>query len=71
MLLNTTTQNLYLYPPYCPQFNPIENVFSMIKNYFRRSNIINKNKLISSIDHFKKVDLYNFYKNSFITQNIV
>lgn len=55
--------------PYSPELNPIELVFSKVKNLVRKkNNNINKNKLIFNLKNaFKKIrqkDLKNFYKHS-------
>ena len=46
-LVNEHNNILYI-PPYSPQFNPIEELFSQLKNYIRKGN--------SLIDSIKKVN---------------
>lgn len=50
---------LFFTPPYSPWFNPIENVFSMIKNHFR------KNKSIEdSFNIVKKKHIFNIFNST-------
>ena len=53
-------------PPYSPWFNPIENIFSMVKNQFRKNKIINdsfgivkKQQIINIFNHTVKTILNN------------
>ena len=34
--INSKNWNIIYTPPYSPNFNPIENIFSKIKNYYRK-----------------------------------
>jgi transposase len=52
-------------PPYTPEFNPIENVFSVIKNKFRNMNHDNvQNDIIDSIKSVKNSILRNCYTHA-------
>jgi transposase len=55
--------------PYCPEFNPIEMVFSKFKSIMIKKNNNTSVKLLKNIsESFKKIsenDLINFYKHSF------
>ena len=55
--------------PYCPEFNPIEMVFSKFKSIMIKKNNSTIIKLVKNIQQsFKKItenDLINFYKHSF------
>jgi transposase len=69
-LIGKSSNKLLYIPPYSPQFNPIEEVFSQIKrniNYIKNGNIIQKfNKSTSFVTtrNFK-----NYYKHSFSVKN--
>lgn len=61
---------LYI-PPYSPQYNPIEEVFSKIKNYIKTKNSLSNGKNIErhvqkSTTIIERKDLENYYKNAFI-----
>lgn len=65
-LLSVSTNKLLYIPPYSPQYNPIEEVFSQIKSYIKEctnNNVIKK--FIKSIKKVKKNNLVNYYKHSF------
>jgi len=65
IFINYTNKLLYI-PPYSPEFNPIEEVFSQIKRLIRNhpySNIIKKFKIC--IKEVKQKHLFNYYKHSF------
>ena len=56
--INTKGWKLLFIPPYSPNFNPIENVFSCIKSYYRKNKNINHSfskltstTIINSINH--------------------
>ena len=64
-LVEGTTNKLLFIPPYCPDFNPIENAFHVLKQKIRRN--LDKITSASITDVINKVDI-NFrknYKNSF------
>jgi len=66
LFINSTNKILYI-PPYSPQYNPIEEVFSFMKRHIK--NLSNKNiikKLNNSIKQIKKTHLLNYYNHSFI-----
>ena len=54
--------------PYCPEFNPIEKVFSKVKMLVRMKNNrepkILKRNILSALDKVKRKDLQNYYKKS-------
>lgn len=56
--------------PYCPEYNPIEMVFSKLKSIIRRKDNSTIVRLIKNINYsFKqisKTDLNNFYSKSLI-----
>jgi hypothetical protein len=76
------TKNNYIYSlPYQPNTNPIEGLFSQIKNYVRQDNPQTFNDLYKSIQstiktYIKKIHLENYFNtlflqaNSFIETNI-
>ena len=52
-------------PPYTPQCNPIEELFSEIKRKYRQSNEINmKKKIINSINNVNKKNIPSYYLHS-------
>lgn len=62
---NSTNKLLYI-PPYSPEFNPIEEMFSQMKRNIKECN--NKNtimKINRSIKKIKKEHLLNYYNHSF------
>jgi transposase len=66
LLMSTSTNKLLYIPPYSPQYNPIEEVFSQIKSYIKQCN--NKNVIDKFIKGIKQVTiqhLINYYKHSF------
>ena len=65
-----STQNKIIYiPPYSPEFNPIEEVFSSIKNYIRNNStqIITVQTMSDFIYKYSKRDIsyMNFYVHAF------
>ena len=67
IITSLTNNNKILYiPPYSPQFNPIEEVFSFIKNKIKFSSNNNKideaNKILNNLNNH---NFHNFYKHSF------
>jgi transposase len=53
--------------PYCPEYNPIENVFSQVKQIIKMKKNNQKQLLKNVTNAFKKVtkqDLHKYYKNS-------
>ena len=69
-LIDKSSNKLLYIPPYSPQFNPIEEVFSQIKrniNYIKKGDIIQKfNKSISFVT---ANNLKNYYKHAFFANN--
>lgn len=67
-MLTTNSEILYNVP-YCPEYNPIEMIFSKVKRIIKKRNnsdIVSLNRNINS--SFKKItsqDLVNCYKHSF------
>jgi uridine kinase len=60
-------QNLIYNVPYSPEFNPIEKVFSQVKNYLKKVPYTNKtiNRYITkAFNSIKSDDLEKFYKKS-------
>jgi transposase len=51
--------NLLYTPPYCPWFNPIENVFSVVKNYYRKNRVIN-----DSFNHINSTVVINSFNSA-------
>lgn len=67
-IINSNNHLLFI-PPYSPEYNPIEEVFSFIKNKLKRSQLKNKQKYIKSIlKRIKRSHLTNYYKHSFINK---
>lgn len=66
--IDTTKSTLIYNIPYCPKYNPIEIVFSKVKNMVRNKTN-NQSNLIKNINNaFNKItknDLNNFYNKSF------
>ena len=56
-------------PPYCPQYNPIENCFSIIKPIFRK-NIIKNEHIIqtihNAIKNIHRDTIFNIFKHLFV-----
>jgi transposase len=67
--VNKSNNNLLFIPPYSPQLNPIEEVFSKIKHTFSSLNINpNKNflnKVIKSINSITSDNLCSYFNHSF------
>ena len=68
LITNSLTNNnkiIYI-PPYSPQFNPIEEVFSFIKNKIKFTTNNNKideaNKILNNLNNYS---FHNFYRHSF------
>ncbi|WP_342366865.1 transposase [Methanobrevibacter oralis] len=57
--------NLIFLQPYCPDLNPIEDVWRKIKSTIYKSIYENLNELIEIFkrEYYKIVDLTSFYKN--------
>lgn len=51
--------------PYHSETNPIENIFSMFRNYLNRNKNGTEEELLNSINEFKKIDNKEKYKNIF------
>ena len=68
-LVESTSNKLLFIPPYSPDFNPIEEVFSEMKAYIRRYiNPLTINKDIHPLlQNFakKKLNLYGYYHHAF------
>lgn len=65
-ILSSSSNKLLYIPPYSPQFNPIEEVFSQLKRNLRQFNkctIIQK--IIKSISLISSINLLNYYRHSF------
>ena len=67
--INETSHTLLYNAPYCPEYNPIEKVFSKIKSYIRtKSNngdpVNLKYNIVKSLKSVRMKDLRNFYKSS-------
>jgi len=72
-LFDTSNNKILFIPPYSPQFNPIENVFGVIKNKYKKINDKNncEKNIINIIENFD-YDLWNFYDHAFNdTKNII
>jgi len=60
-----TTNKLLFIPPYCPDFNPIENVFHILKQKIRKNvENINSESIKNTIDNIT-TSFRNIYKKSF------
>lgn len=57
-IIEKSNNKILFIPPYSPEFNPIEKLFSVFKNYI--------NKKVNIITKFKKLDMHinNFFKES-------
>lgn len=51
--------------PYHSETNPIENIFSMFRNYLNRHKNESEQELLNSIEEFKKIDNKDKFKNIF------
>ena len=67
---NHTTHNIIYNIPYCPEYNPIEMVFSKFKSIILKKDNSSHNKMIKNIHQsFKKItksDLNNFYNHALL-----
>lgn len=67
--IQTTDHKIIYNVPYCPEFNPIEMVFSKFKSLMRKKDNNLPLKLFKniskSLNQITKDDLLNFYKHSF------
>jgi len=64
-LVKGTTNKLLFIPPYCPDFNPIENVFHILKQKIRKNvENINSESIKNTIDNIT-TSFRNIYKKSF------
>jgi transposase len=66
---NSNNKSLFI-PPYSPQFNPIENVFGIIKNKYKYCNNNNNDNndntsIIENIISKFNLDLFYFYEHAF------
>ena len=67
-IFNNSTNKLLFIPPYSPQFNPIEEVFSQLKRnikYISKCSVVKKIK--RSTKTIKQKHLKNYYNHSFLT----
>lgn len=65
-LVHKSNNHILFIPPYSPQYNPIEEVFSFIKNKLKRSTH-NKYKIINGIiKTIRMKHLKNYYNHSFL-----
>lgn len=63
-LVESTTNKLLYIPPYCPDFNPIENVFHVLKQKIRKNvKKINSESITSTINNID-INFRKIYKNS-------
>ena len=64
--ISKTDNNILYVPPYSPQFNPIELVFSKMKHNYRKLSVKSdniENKVKESISSINSKDLFNYFKN--------
>ena len=59
-LINNKKWDILYTVPYCPIFNPIEGVFSVVKRYYKKIKSIEKSFESVTNDHIR-----NFFKMSF------
>lgn len=65
-IINSSTNNAIFIPPYSPELNPIEEVFSLFKNNVRKNNGSNVvKKITAELDKLKNKNFENYYKHSF------
>ena len=70
-IIKESKNEVLFIPPYSPEFNPIEEVFSEMKSFIRNNININFNnfdkKIKTLLDKFikKKIDLKNYYNHAF------
>jgi transposase len=65
--MNGDSNRLIYNVPYCPEYNPIEYLFSKSKQYIRMKNDNNINLIKNITDSFKNIrmrDLKNYYNHS-------
>ena len=63
--LEESKMNMVYNAPYHSETNPIENIFSMFRNYLNRNITVTKSNLILSIDNFIKIDNKEKFNNIF------
>jgi len=70
---NNNNLNVIYNAPYHSEFNPIENIFSMLRNEILRNNNSDLNKIIKIINNFKininPTKISNIYKYAFNNLN--
>ena len=64
-LVNGTTNKLLFIPPYCPDLNPIENVFNVIKQKLKNNTYKTNIEEIENTIKNITINFRNMYKNSF------
>ena len=69
-LVEKTTNKLLYIPPYCPDFNPIENVFHVLKQKIRKNVQKIDNESITSTINNIDINFRKIYKNSFRTKYV-
>ena len=65
LYLGENQMKLVYNSPYHSETNPIENIFSMLRNNLNRNDNENELELIKSIDEFIKIDNKEKFKNIF------
>jgi len=65
-LLTQKFNEILFTPPYSPELNPIESVFSSLKSYLRKLQVANKTELITAINNYSQSnsDFSKYYKHS-------
>ena len=56
-------------PPYCPWFNPVENAFSVVKNYFRKARVRracenHEDDIVESLKHVTREKCTSFFDHA-------
>ena len=62
--INGSSRIIYI-PPYSPQFNPIEHMFSSFKNSINRNNISSIKSIQTCLLKYKKFNMKHIYNKSF------
>ena len=65
-IIDKTTNEAIFIPPYSPELNPIEEVFSVLKRNIAKNNSKNINtKILFELKRLKNTNFENYYKHSF------
>lgn len=65
-MIETTGASVMYLPPYSPELNPIENIWSKAKNYLRKIPILDTEYLYLAIAHALETITPSDARNSFV-----